>query len=210
MAGFRDKRVGSTLDRIAPLIHRIYGDRKQAVLGSIRGTIVELGAGAGANLRYYAPGVEVIAIEPNTEMHPIILERAARHGVNVDIRGLRGEQLPLDDHRVDGAVATLVLCSVDDPAQVLDEIYRVLKPGAQLFLLDHVVAPPRTVTRLLQRLAKWPHRWVAGGCMVDRDTAATVHASRFGTVDLDAVDIGWRGVYLRHHIVGTATKSIEG
>jgi SAM-dependent methyltransferase len=74
-------------------------------------------------------------------------------------------------------VVTLVLCTVDDPAQALNEIARVLKPGGRLLFLEHVRAPAGP------RLARWQDRlerpwgWVAGGCHPNRDTVAAVEAS---------------------------------
>jgi ubiquinone/menaquinone biosynthesis C-methylase UbiE len=40
----------------------------------------------------------------------------------------------------DVQVSTLVLCSVDNPSQVLQEIARVLKPGGRYVFLEHVRA----------------------------------------------------------------------
>jgi len=54
-------------------------ERKRALLGSLRGTILEIGPGAGVNLGYYAPGVTWIGIEPNVYMQPY-LRREAKAG----------------------------------------------------------------------------------------------------------------------------------
>jgi ubiquinone/menaquinone biosynthesis C-methylase UbiE len=48
-------------------------------------------------------------------------------------------------------VCTLSLCSVADDQAAIDEMHRVLRPGGQLLLLDHVAATNRFLLAL-QRL----------------------------------------------------------
>ena len=66
---WRSKIEAKLLDSGAEDSHRIYGERKQEAIGAMSGTVVELGPGTGVNMRYYASGVKVIAIEPNPVMH---------------------------------------------------------------------------------------------------------------------------------------------
>lgn len=201
----RSRLEARVLDIAAGGIHRQYGRRKTAAIGAMTGTVAEIGPGTGVNMRYYAPGVEVIAIEPNPHMHAALTDAAVQHGVELEIRGLTGERLDLPDNSVDGVVATLVLCGVDDPVAVLGEIRRILKPGGTYFFLEHVAAPSRTGTALAQRLLKRPHRWLFNGCEVDRSTADLLGAAGFSAIDINARDAGPMGLYTRHQIVGTAT-----
>src|SRR5215218_9978681 len=46
-------------------IHHVLGARKAALFADLPGTVVELGAGTGANTRYYPAGTHLIAVEPN-------------------------------------------------------------------------------------------------------------------------------------------------
>ena len=101
----------------------------------MRGTVVELGPGTGVNMRYYAPGTRVIAIEPNPVMHPPLQSAADEHDVDLEIRQLDGASVDVADASVDGVVGTLLLCGVDDPAQVISEAHRLLKPGATYFFM---------------------------------------------------------------------------
>ncbi len=52
-----------------------------------------------------------------------------------------GERIPLEDNSVDCAIATEVLEHCFMPQQILDEIYRVLKPGGLFFLTTPFVWP---------------------------------------------------------------------
>ena len=180
--------------------------RLEDTIGGLSGTIVEIGPGTGANLRYYASGVQVIAVEPNPVMRDKLATNARRFGVDIDIRSVRGERIDVDDASADAVVATLVLCGVDDPAQVISEAYRVLKPGASFFFMEHVAARAGTKTRQVQAAVKVPHRWMFNGCEVDRDTASLLRASDFSSVEIDEVDCGAGDLYVRHRIIGQAIK----
>ena len=186
------------------------GDRLKETIGALTGTIVELGPGTGVNLRYYAPGVRVIAVEPNPVMRDKLATNAQRHGVDIDIRAVRGERIDVDDGSADAVLATLVLCGVDDPAQVITEAHRVLKPGGSFFFMEHVAAPADSLTRRVQGAVKVPHRWMFNGCEVDRDTASLLRASAFSEVEIEEIDCGPGDLYVRHRIIGTATKSQRG
>jgi len=211
MVNFAKQRIRSRiearlLEAGADDIHAEYGERKQAVIGSMRGTVVEIGPGTGANFRYYAPGTRVIAIEPNPVMHAPLQAKAAEHDLDVEIRTLRGESIDVPDETADGVVGTMLLCGVDDPAAVIGEAFRVLKPAGTYFFVEHVVAPAGTRTHTVQRIVLRPHRWMFNGCEVNRDTGAALHASDFVDVAFDDVDRGRPGLWARTQIVGTATK----
>lgn len=190
----------------AEQVHREHGRRKSDVIGSFRGTVVEIGPGTGVNMRYYAPGVHVIAIEPNPVMHPRLEQQARRHGVDLEIRTRRGEHIDVDDGVADAVVATLVLCGVDEPGRVIAEARRVLRPGGTFFFHEHIAAPAGTLTRRIQAIVKRPHRWIFNGCEVDRETADLLTSAGFGHVELAAVDSGASGLYVRHQIIGTAVR----
>jgi SAM-dependent methyltransferase len=71
---------------------------------------------------------------------PLITERVQRY-VAIDIRSTplvsvvaRGEQLPLRDSQFNLVICTQMLEYIAQPAQVIHEIHRVLKPGGSLLL----------------------------------------------------------------------------
>lgn len=195
------------LDASAESNHESQGERKTAEIGSMAGTVVELGPGTGVNMRYYAPGVHVIAIEPNPVMHDRLRRHAAEHDVDIEIRTLQGEAIDVADGEADGVVGTLLLCGVEDPAMVIDEAYRVLKPGGRYFFTEHVRAPDATWTLRTQRVLRHPHGWLFNGCRTDQDTAALLRGGPFETVDIDEQDRGPGGLYVRHGLIGTAVKA---
>ena len=116
-------------------------ERKRRLLGGLKGVVVEIGPGAGANLPYLKGDIGWIGVEPNPYARPY-LERAAREaGVAFEVRGGNAERLPVTDASADAVIGTLVLCSVADVTTALREIRRVLKPGGRFVFIEHVAAP---------------------------------------------------------------------
>lgn len=204
----RSRFEAKLLDAGAADVHAAYGDRKTDAIGAMTGTVVELGPGTGPNMRYYAPGVKVIAIEPNPHMHERLREQADRHDVDLEIRSLQGESIDVDDGTADGVVGTLLLCGVDDPTAVINEAHRVLRPGGTYFFVEHVRSPEGSSTQKIQRVVKRPHRWMFNGCRVDQQTADLLTDGPFESIEIDEVDRGRSGIWVRHQIVGTATKAL--
>lgn len=180
------------------------GERKRALLAPLRGRVVEIGPGAGVNLHSFAPEVEWIGIEPNPWLHPYLQQEAARLGRTIDLRAGTAEALDLPDASVDAVVSTLVLCSVADPARVLQEALRVLKPGGRFVFLEHVAAPRGSGLRRLQRLLRPGWRVIADGCRPDRETWTVIEQAGFRGVAIER----FRGPVpvIRPHIAGVAEK----
>ena len=164
--------------------HRRLGGVKREAFGGLTPTVLEIGAGTGANLRYLGAGTRVIAIEPNRHMHPYLRAAARRWGIHLDLREGAAERLPLPDASVSTVISSLVLCSVRDPEVVLREIQRVLRPGGRFWCVEHVRAPEGTALATLQRLVARPWRWFFEGCEC-RDVASLLGAAGFASVEVE-------------------------
>jgi len=148
-------------------------------------TVVEIGAGAGANLRYYPARTTVIAVEPSAAMHDRLQCRADAYGIDLCIEPRDAAHLPFDDASVDLVVSTLVLCTVRDPDAAIAEIHRVLRPGGRFLFLEHVIAPGRGVLRAAQRLVRRPWSRAFDGCDTCRDTAAAIERLPWDSADIE-------------------------
>jgi ubiquinone/menaquinone biosynthesis C-methylase UbiE len=187
-------------------MHRKYADIKSRVLGAAPPVVVELGPGSGANLRYLRAGTRLIAIEPNPYMHPILRRRAKEFGIELDLRGLAGEQLDLPAASADFVYASLVLCSVEHPGRVLSEVRRVLKPGGRFACIEHVAAPAGSTIARLQRAVRAPWKWLFEGCDLCRDTGAALRAAGFAQVDVQPLVLPTMFIPIRHQIAAVCVK----
>jgi SAM-dependent methyltransferase len=180
-------------------------ERKRALLGGLRGTVVEIGPGAGANLQYLDASVRWIGFEPNPHMRGNLVKEAARLGRAVDLRPGPAERMDLDDGTADAVVCTLVLCSVPDVDALLREARRVLKPGGEFVFVEHVAAPRGTLLRAIQRLVKPLWRCVNDGCDPERETGAALERA-FADVRLDSFRV--RFPIVSPHIAGVARTMV--
>lgn len=179
--------------------------RKARVFTDLPETVVELGPGVGANLRYLRAGTRLVAIEPNPFMHPRLREAAVAAKVDLEIRKVAGERIDLPDASVDRVISSLVLCSVTDPDAVLAEVRRILKPGGRYSFAEHVVARRRTPTRWIQRAVRRPWAWTFEGCSCERDLTTAIRSAGFRKVEITPYRVHSPFVPFNTQICGTAT-----
>ncbi|MGO8685487.1 MAG: methyltransferase domain-containing protein [Thermoleophilia bacterium] len=158
------------------------GGWRQRLAKAARGRVLEIGAGTGAQLRWFAPGTEVVALEPNGQMAARARRRAVGAAARVTVVEAVAEELPFADDSFDSVVGMFTLCSVADPERVLAEVDRVLAPDGVLLLLEHVHLPWQP-GRLLQSLAAPAWARLAGGCRLDRDTEGFLRQAGFKVLE---------------------------
>ena len=167
LQGWYDEHV---LPRVVDLACASKGFRphRAAAVAEARGIVVEIGFGTGHNLAHYTDAVErLLAVEPSGRSIELAADRIARAPFPVEVVGLDGQRLPLDDASADCVVSTFTLCTIPDPAAALAEVRRVLRPGGTFHVLEHGLADDHRVQRW-QRRAEPVQRRIAGGCHLTR------------------------------------------
>lgn len=100
--------------------------------------VLEAGVGTGLNVHYYRPGLLVTALDINKSFLERAELRAEEKKVQAEFVLASVEDLPFRANSFDSAVTTFLFCQLRHPLSGLSELYRVLKPGGQLFMLEHV------------------------------------------------------------------------
>ena len=158
---------------------------RRELLAHAIGGVLEIGFGTGLNLPHYPDQVrKITTIDPNAGMHRRAQERVRRSAIEVDQRVLSGEELPFGVGTFDCVVSTFTLCSIEEVAQALREVYRVLKASGKFLFLEHGLSPEPQVQKWQHRL-NWLQMRLAGGCHLDRDMRALVSAQPFASVQMD-------------------------
>ena len=170
-----------------------------------RGRVLELGAGTGLNLRHYPESVsELLLTEPEPHMAVKLKKRARTSPLDTTVVEAPAERLPFDDASVDTVVATLVLCTVEEPEQVLAEVARVLRPSGAFLFAEHVRSGSPRAARWQDRLNR-PWSWYACGCQCNRDTVSSIEAESFALRELRHDRLRWISPVVRPLVVGSAS-----
>lgn len=156
---------------------------KQETFSELTGVVAEIGPGAGINFRFFPKNIQWVGIEPNGEIVEALRAEARRYEMqDIKIVTEVGEKLPLENNSCDAVIATRVLCSVNEPKQVVSEIQRVLKPGGKYIFVEHVAAPRGTFHRFCQNIITPVNKILNGNCHINRETLKTIEQAGFSQV----------------------------
>ncbi|CAA7019530.1 unnamed protein product [Microthlaspi erraticum] len=171
--------------------------------------VLEIGIGTGPNFKYYStiPNISVLGVDPNPKMEIYARKSAEEAGLKPQefsfIRAV-AESIPIEDASVDAVVGTLVLCSVSDVTQTLNEIKRILRPSGVYIFIEHVAAEDGSFVRLVQNVLDPLQQVVADGCHLTRRTGDYILEARFsGGADVIKVSLPSLA-YLSSHVYGVA------
>jgi ubiquinone/menaquinone biosynthesis C-methylase UbiE len=175
-------------DRIAPIYDAVEGLMEFRARSWRRdlwsrvgpGSVLELGIGTGKNLCFYPRDREVVALDLSPRMLAIASARAKHLAARVQLQVGDVQCLPFANSSFSVIVATFLFCSVPDPQLGLAEVCRVLRPGGQLLLLEHVLSERPLLRVLLRRLD--PVSFRLWGAHINRDTVKAVRDAGFADV----------------------------
>lgn len=153
---------------------------RKELLVHATGSVLELGAGTGANLPYYTDAAtEVVLGEPDPHMRKRLARALDRGDRRFAISDANVERLPFADASFDTVVSTLLFCSVPDQAKALREAARVLKPGGAFIYLEHIAATDNPARLGWQRRTEPFWNILADGCCLTRRTDLAIRAAGF-------------------------------
>ena len=149
MAGFDNEAIAKAYGRWAPVYDLVFGKvfaRGRAasigIVGNIEGRILEVGVGTGLSLPDYTARQRVTGIDISEGMLRKAQERiAAQKLTHVDgLAVMDAARLAFADRSFDVVIGQYLITAVPDPEATLDEFVRVLKPGGEIILVNHLAA----------------------------------------------------------------------
>lgn len=147
-----------------------------------KGDVFELGCGGGINLPFYDRSAvrSFAGIDPTEALLNDSRRLTKEMGLSANICAGVGEDIPFASHSFDTVVTTFTLCSVHDPAAVLAEIRRILRPDGVALFLEHGAAPDADVHKWQRRIEPvWKH--MAGNCHLTRPIGDAYQSAGFQT-----------------------------
>jgi phosphatidylethanolamine/phosphatidyl-N-methylethanolamine N-methyltransferase len=124
------------------------------------GEILVVGVGTGLELPLLPASTRVTGVDLSRAMLDVARRRVARLGL-VQVAALLemdAQALTFADAGFDVAVAPYVLSVVPDPSKTLDEMWRVVRPGGELVLINHFAADAGwrvEVETAMERASAW-------------------------------------------------------
>jgi phosphatidylethanolamine/phosphatidyl-N-methylethanolamine N-methyltransferase len=148
-ADFDNANVERAYARWAPIYDLVFGavfdrGRRAAIVAAERigGRILEVGVGTGISLPEYARTNRLVGVDLSEPMLRKAQARVAEQKLsNVEaLAVMDAEHLALPDQSFDVVVAQYVITAVPHPEATLDEFARVIKPGGEIVLVNHIGA----------------------------------------------------------------------
>lgn len=153
-----DSSALEVFSRVASWTGRVAAWRVKNILGSTLGLnkrALDIGTGPGAIplcLRRIYPGVSFVGLDVSPEMLNIAKGYTRGQEENIVLLAGDGELLPFEDNSFDGVMSFFSLHHMDNPANLLKEVNRVLRPGGILLIIDFRRDMPSVLFVLLNLL----------------------------------------------------------
>lgn len=179
-------------DRLAPWFDSLEGFLEGLIFRRLRKKlwaqaqgqhILEVGVGTGKNFGFYPADTSITAIDFSPKMLQQAERKRDRKQLAIDLALMDVQTLCYADNSFDTVVASFVFCSVPKPRKGLKELYRVLKPGGQLLLLEHVLSSNKVMAFMMNLINPLVVRLV--GANINRETIKNVQACPFKNIYID-------------------------
>lgn len=187
----RYQRLAPVYDLLESVLEARYRPWRTALWRRVNGRrVLEVGVGTGKNMSYWPADIQVTGIDLTPGMLERAHRRASRLGLAPDLRLGDVQALDFADGSFDSVAAAFVFCSVPDPVQGLRELRRVVRPGGQILLLEHVRVDGR-----MGWLMDWLNPLIVRliGANINRQTIDNARAA--GLEVEQVLDLGKAGMY---------------
>jgi phosphatidylethanolamine/phosphatidyl-N-methylethanolamine N-methyltransferase len=139
---------------------RLAATRAAVAAAGANGSVLVVGVGTGLELELTPSSVRVTGIDISAPMLDIARERVARKALR-QVKGLHvmdAGAMEFPDAQFDAALAPYVMSVVPNPARVLSEMWRVVRPGGQMIVMNHFAArggPRALIEAAMEKASGW-------------------------------------------------------
>jgi phosphatidylethanolamine/phosphatidyl-N-methylethanolamine N-methyltransferase len=142
---------------------RLAASRAAAAAAGAGGAMLVVGVGTGLELELLPADLRVTGVDISAAMLDVARERVARKGLRQvkSLQVMDAGAMDFADGHFDVAMAPYVMSVVPNPARVLSEVWRVIRPGGRMVVMNHFAAAggPRAAVEAAMEKAAWWLGW---------------------------------------------------
>ncbi len=149
VTGITNANVTDAYARWAPVYDMVFTavmkpGRKAAAaaINRLGGRVLDVGVGTGLELPMFTANARITGVDLSEPMLEVARKRVRDKGLaNIEaLTAMDAMNMTFPDASFDAAVAPYVLTTVPDPARLLDEMARLVRPGGEIVLVNHIGA----------------------------------------------------------------------
>ena len=153
-------RWAPVYDKVFTLVMRPGRKAAAAAVNKLSGRVLDVGVGTGLELPMFGDQVKITGIDLSAPMLDIARQRVAELGLrNVeDLKVMDAMNLEFADGSFDAAVTPYVITTVPDPVRTMDEMARVVRPGGEIIIVNHIGAESGPIAWIEAFMGKHAHK----------------------------------------------------
>jgi len=173
---WQDDLFGAGWSGLAPLEELDFLREKKRIVEGVKGSVIEIGPGNNPYLQYMDKTKisHIYGIEPNASLHETLLKRVKELGWEDKYTllscGIEDEKGMANVPPADSVLSIQCLCSTPSNRAIYRALHRLLKPGGELRIFEHVQSNDR-ITKRVQSFYDYFWHIPFGGCNLSRPTA---------------------------------------
>ena len=169
-------KASRTLDFFSFAEDRRLGPHKQRLFSKMSGATLMVAAGTGNDFKFFPKNMNVVAIDISPKMLKRAAPKAAAYTGSIELREMDVCALDFAEATFATVVTACTFCSVPKPILGLRELRRVLKPGGQILMFEHVRSAIGPLGILMDLMTPLFSRL---GPELNRDTVGNVQKAGF-------------------------------
>ncbi|MBV1869293.1 MAG: class I SAM-dependent methyltransferase [Gammaproteobacteria bacterium] len=146
--------------------------------------ILFMALGTGLDIELFPPKLDITAIDISPKMLARAKDRIAAYDGDLKATIMDVHDLKFEDNSFDQVFTACTFCSVPDPVNGLKSLKRVLKPGGELHMFEHMGSSHFPMNLMMKAMS--PLASMVGPAM-DRDTVGNVKKSGFKIVRVENI-----------------------
>lgn len=168
--------AAKSFDRLSAGDDRRFAPVKKRLFAKMYGKSLMVAAGTGNDFKHFPPGLDIVALDISPKMLALAAPRAVGYPGTLTLKEADVCHLDYADDTFDTVLTVCTFCSVPKPILGLTELRRVLKPGGQILMFEHMRSAVAQFGVLLDLMTPLSRKF---GPDLNRDTVGNVQKAGF-------------------------------